>query len=416
MPIIGLCIIMLLTFVGIAVDMGRYFLVRNKLLTALDAALLGAADIATNDRVNNNPQEIIDRGRQFFRANFPTGYLGTNISDENIIITVDTTTGTVAGEIQGAELPLVFGGIYGIGNTGASAPTLDINVFSEVVREVGTQLEIALVLDYTPSMCFELGTGSMWGTSRVYNPSCPKFEELKTRTLSFINQIEEALESSNSDETKAYYSYIPFSHSVRVDGSLNNFNFCADENKERLPSLAGLRDDPASIEELVQSASVPTEGGSNVATGMWWGWSSLRANAESVGLFSGISGADIVPADLEAVNDQEVQKIIILLTDGENEYPNRRCDNNFEILSGDSQGFQRDFVADDRLSQLCEGAKGEGIKIYAIAFDVPETSTTATLLRGCANPGQYYNANNFAVLETVFNDIANELIDLRITK
>ena len=179
MPIIGLSIITLMVFIGVAIDMGRYFLVRNKLLTALDSALLGAANISTINLAQNDPQQIIDRGKEFFLANYPVDYLGTNITEQNIAIRVSPETGTVYGDVVDVSLPLVFAGIFQLSSpkAAASAPNININVFSEVQRVLGTNLEIALVLDYTPSMCFQLNTGSMFGTPRVADATCGKFNK-----------------------------------------------------------------------------------------------------------------------------------------------------------------------------------------------------------------------------------------------
>jgi Flp pilus assembly protein TadG len=423
--IVGVSIITLMIFIGVAIDMGRYFLVRNKLLSALDAGLIAAADIATRQLVDDptgaGKEQIIERGRRFFRANFPVNYLGTQVDDTDILIDVNND-GVVTGEIVGAEMPLVFAGIFGL-EIGSAGANIDIDVFSEVAREVGAPLEIALVLDYTPSMCFAYGTGSMWNRPRVVDqPACPKFNTMKTQAINFINQIQASVDNAEANGVAAFYSFIPFTHTVRINGSTNNLNFCTPSQRDILPSAVGLSGNVNAVINSIQNSSVPSESGSNMAVGMWWGWNSLRNNPASQNLFIG-SSAKTAPANhpetIEAVNNFDVSKILILLTDGENEYPNYRCDSNPpRRLSGDPQGFTRDLAADTQFLDLCQRAKAEGIQVYTIAFDVPDSPTVTTrgLLTSCANPNNSYNAGDSEELAEVFSQIANDVIDLRITK
>ena len=108
LPLIGISIVLLIAFMGVAIDSGRYFLARNKLMSALDASLIAVADIATQQLNHDDPEALQIRGREFFRANFPQGYLGTNISDADLVINFEPTTGRVTGSVA-TRLPLVFG-------------------------------------------------------------------------------------------------------------------------------------------------------------------------------------------------------------------------------------------------------------------------------------------------------------------
>ncbi len=417
-PIIGLTLGLLMFITAMAIDLARVQLARQKVLTSLDAALLGAADITRTNPTQQERDEVEDRGRQFFRANFPDGYLGTDITDDDIDITVDPESGAVSGTVD-YELDLIFGGI--LGGTQQTVDSTGGGVGAEVVRTVTSQLEVALVLDNSASMCIEENTGKLWGNDRVLDSDCTKYENLKAAVNQFVEDIERSIDATNDPDATAYYSYIPYTHAVRINGSDKDFNFCLDTSEDafdNFPSITGLRSDPTDMLNDINNAEIVLEGGTNVAMGFYYGWAALRP--QNVGLFTGSSAHESPgsnPAPFSAVESLDVSKIMILMTDGINEYPNRKCDPpGYDILGGDGQGFHEDGDADDRLESLCEQAKLEGIQVYTIAFDVPADHEVASRLRGCASPQSFYSAENSEALAQAFDDIANRLIDLRITK
>ena len=63
----------LLLFSGLAVDSGRAYLVKAQLTKAVDGAALAAAR-------NLNSGDPKGEAARVFKANFPTGYLGTDAS------------------------------------------------------------------------------------------------------------------------------------------------------------------------------------------------------------------------------------------------------------------------------------------------------------------------------------------------
>jgi Flp pilus assembly protein TadG len=421
LPLIGLSIGLLIIFMGVAVDSGRYFLVRNKLQSALDAAVLAAADIATERLQKEDPQAITKRAQEFFAANFPDKYLGTTINKKDMDITFDAKTGTVSGTVD-ATLPLVFGGVRDLSGN-SLGPSLDMEVFSEVVRALGKRtLEIAIVVDQSVSMCFKLGTGKAWGVPRKddFGNGCPKFALVQQQINNFVGIIQNSLESSNSANGAAYYSYIPYTHSVRIDGSKRNYNFFFPTVIDKIQSAKGLTSDAKNILARVNATEVPTEGGTNTAMGLWWGWASLRDDPASKSLFTGSSKHDDPanhPASLASVRALETVKIMVLLTDGENEYPNReRSSPTYPIVSGDNEGFTSDTNATNRVADLANRIKAEEIKLCAISFNVPTTSPIVGQLSSAADPDCYFTAQDSDELGKAFDEIANSLIDKVITK
>ena len=71
-PIIALSIFSLLSAVGAAVDMGRVQIVKSRMQASLDAAGLAAASVLSTVNITTETSK-------YFYANFPTGYMGTQI-------------------------------------------------------------------------------------------------------------------------------------------------------------------------------------------------------------------------------------------------------------------------------------------------------------------------------------------------
>ena len=81
----------LLIFVGLAVDTGRAYVVQAQLSKAVDGAALGAARMLNS----GNPQQ---EAANIYRANFPSGWMGTTSSTSPseagfFTMVTDTTTG-----------------------------------------------------------------------------------------------------------------------------------------------------------------------------------------------------------------------------------------------------------------------------------------------------------------------------------
>ena len=68
------------------------------------------------------------------------------------------------------------------------------------------------------------------------------------------------------------------------------------------------------------------------------------------------------------------------------------------------------------LDELCDEAKGKGITIYTIAFEVTD-STVRNLLEDCASSREnFFNATDSAALSDAFAAIGMSLTELALTK
>jgi Flp pilus assembly protein TadG len=162
------------------------------------------------------------------------------------------------------------------------------------------------------------------------------------------------------------------------------------------------------------------DGNTNVAMGLMWGWHTISPNAPF--------------ADGAAYNAPKVQKIIVLLTDGDN--VNTEIDNNVNdsyysgygyitqgrlknssnvSLGSGSTGNDRTNAMDSRQTKTCANAKAAGVQIYSIGVGV--SSRAKAILQACATSNDmYFDVNDATELTGVFNTIAGAIQNLRISK
>ncbi len=180
---------------------------------------------------------------------------------------------------------------------------------------------------------------------------------------------------------------------------------CTMQPIERLSSDTG--DIKTAISNMV------AVGNTNIPMGLIWGWHLLSPNAPF--------------RDGAAYTDQDVTKIAILMTDGDNvmgEY-NSPNDSTYSALGYvwmrrlgldvGSSGSQRTARMDQRLAELCSNMKARGIVLYTVRVEVKTGSSS--LLRNCAStPDNFYDVQNVADLNEAFNRIAGQISRLRIAR
>ena len=124
-------------------------------------------------------------------------------------------------------------------------------------------------------------------------------------------------------------------------------------------------------------------GTTNVTIGLTWAWHALTPNA---------------PLTEGTAPSADTDKVIILLTDGENT-ANRWSTSAAEI--------------DARTKKVCDNVKAAGIKLYTVRV----IDGNASLLQQCASkPDMYFNVQNASQLDGVFSAISKNLANLRIAK
>jgi Flp pilus assembly protein TadG len=135
----------LLLFSGLAVDGGRAYVVKAQLTKAADGAALAAAR-------NLNGGDPQGEATRIFKANFPSGYMGTSaVSDPIFSLTTDAATGVNIVTVTGsATLPTTFMSL-------AQFQQVTVSSSAQATRRM---VDLSLVLDVSSSI------GSKWPTVR----------------------------------------------------------------------------------------------------------------------------------------------------------------------------------------------------------------------------------------------------------
>lgn len=192
MVMFALMLTVLVGFTSLAVEVGRWYLVKAELSKAVDAAALTAAKNLSNPNVT-----LVDLAQEFGFENFPVGYLGTPGEGDGAVHLDVTRVQTDAGvdtnqfRVNGTVSVFpIFSTLFGINTvqTGSSGVAQRKDV------------EIILVLDRS---------GSMWGGT----PGSPMYD-LKSAAQSFMDFFKETQDDDRM-------GLISFATGVTVDHALS---------------------------------------------------------------------------------------------------------------------------------------------------------------------------------------------------
>jgi Flp pilus assembly protein TadG len=155
-------------------------------------------------------------------------------------------------------------------------------------------------------------------------------------------------------------------------------------------------------------------GGTQVHIGMIWGWRVLSPN----GPFAANNGH---PLSYSTASSTSWKKVVVLMTDGTEEWPS--TDNMTglgQIADGKIDTTSSTSTAETnlgtRLANVCSNMAASGnFVIYTIGLGSDGASNTD--LQNCpGNTGGFFEAATTSNLQTVFNDIAQSLIALRLSQ
>ena len=209
---------------------------------------------------------------------------------------------------------------------------------------------------------------------------------------------------------------------------------------------------------LQKAINKMTAGGSTIIpTGLLWGWRMLSSSwSNNVANGNGWISND--PSLPKPETMQALQRVMIVLTDGENQIgaagtiPNdlyfnglsgvgnrslaaptvARTDgtsllngltdsselhggNPSDPSSGNNAGWPDD--VNTFQASVCNAIKQSGVTVYAITFGSGASNSVAQqAMQNCASPGNYYHAPDNATLSAIFQQIAGNLGELRLVK
>lgn len=202
------------------------------------------------------------------------------------------------------------------------------------------------------------------------------------------------------------------------------------------------------------SNMVAASGGSTVlGQGLQWAWFTLSPLWQSNW---GLAAAQDGSARPLAYSTRNLSKVIILMTDGNNEWDgneqtgqNKNCSSYSNLWPEcvQTDGYYNSYgrLSDNRLNmvmpggvpptssnmasayaataldtltlQICSAIKAKGITIYTIAFQAAAGSDAETVLKGCAtDTAHYYNTNTGTDISNAFSSIGQQLHSTRLTQ
>ena len=184
-----------------------------------------------------------------------------------------------------------------------------------------------------------------------------------------------------------------------------------------LQPIIRLTDDYEALRRAV--GNMVATGNTNVPLGTMWGWHTLSPHAPF--------------GDGRSYDSPRLQKIIIIMTDGENvmtetNSPNGGYYNGLSYIWQDRLGrtsgsnSQRRTAMDNRFDHasagqedMCGNMKDANIEVYTVAVQVD--ATAQTLLRRCAtDEDHYFPVNSAAGIGVAFDRIAGAIENLRISR
>ena len=207
----GLCAIPAVIAAGMAIDVGRAYMVKVRLGAALDAAAL-----AVGSETNQTQTQLTTSLQNYFTANYPATALGTSVSVTPVPANADLTASVVNFQAQ-ATVPMTFMQLVGVNN-------ITVSVAAQTKKTVG--LEVAVVLDNTGSMLCGAseGAASTCGADVVASDTTCTNSGNNSRICTLINAAKNfvnTLTSAINASQQLYVSIVPYVTTVNVGGSLN---------------------------------------------------------------------------------------------------------------------------------------------------------------------------------------------------
>ncbi len=193
--------LVMFVFAGLAVDYTRNVLVRNDMLSAMDAAGLAIARLSETDP-NATTSELESFGNAVFRENFKSFDVIDDL-DLKFNITQTTITPSITGKLDGLILHDMS-----LGGVDFEFDNFDISSDTEITLPGSGRIELALVLDVTGSM-----------NNSVPGGAGSKLEDMKNS----VEGLLETLYGDASSDPNVRVSVVPFNTQVNVGGLNGGF-------------------------------------------------------------------------------------------------------------------------------------------------------------------------------------------------
>ena len=255
--------------VGLAIDGGLAYLVKGRLMAAVDAASLGAArSLNLGEDVAAANVNATGSARRFFAANFPEGYMGTDpgmTSVAAVFEVLQSVTGTPSGVLR-------------ITVTGeVTAPTYFMNIFSVArmrVSATGTAtrrtLVMMMILDVSGSMQARATPGIIPASVNSSTIACDAMVYSASKFLDYFSSYDYV--GAITFSSSAAVVYPPSTNYKRSDGAglnavLKNLNCAGGTNTAPSINLAWDSIRNVGLKLAMNEVLLFTDGMPNIITG-----------------------------------------------------------------------------------------------------------------------------------------------------
>jgi Flp pilus assembly protein TadG len=472
--IYALTLLPALAAVGSGIDLTRAMVVKMRLAEALDAAGLAVAGT-----VGLTEAQMTDKAQKFFYANYPDSELGTVTSltvtpiGESLVrvggtARIETTFMGLFGiysldvavnvevtrESSGLEIALA------LDNTGSMASNGKITALRNATNELigilfGNEttpdhLKMSLVpfsqtvkvdtttflnngwmdtngLSSTARLNFDNNryafsvwatmSNKSWGGCLEARPN--GYEETDDAPMAgtpdtlFVPYFEP--DGPDSSAYSGYTTYVNDGGSGNQDTRLRRSSKYVGQNRTNpnsdcnMQRILPLTNNKLTLQSYV--AGMVSTGYTHIALGASWAWRTLSPSAPYT------EGA--------AYGDEDWQKAVVLLTDGLNTIDNNSTwhRSNYTAynylqrgLLGTTNANAAEDEQNDRTRLVCTRMKDQGIRVYSILLE-EQAQVAKDLLRDCATDASlYFESPSASELKGVFQAIAQDLSNLRLSQ
>lgn len=463
LPIIGLCLLVVICSIGMAIDLGRAQIVQAKLYNAVDTAALAAgAQLAALHAESEGAAEV--EVERFVHANFPLGFVGTALDNNDVEVSYDGESLRTITVTASVTVPTTFMRLLNRDHVIVSARS--------VVTRATTGLELALVLDNTGSMgknsnqgLNDLKAASKKLLNTLYGEE-DTIEDLHVGIVPFSQAVnigtnrtgwmvaDYASEFSNysgaswggcvearaskigpnhdaNDTTPATVLFQPYFWPD--DNSLNNW--IGNNGQVKINNNAGPNlDCPPPITPLTQSKTaletkidhMTAEGYTHINLGAVWGLRLLSPNWR--GQWGGGMNTNSLPRDY---GENNWAKAMVIMTDGDNTFGHQSWNGNttdpytaYRKRADEALGAGVTTLSsaitelDSRLTATCNQIKTDNrIIVYTVTYGADVTASTKALMRNCATSDEhYFDPANGNDMSAAFTAIGDSLSNLRISE
>lgn len=237
------------------------------------------------------------------------------------------------------------------------------------------------------------------------------------------NQISSCLELSSADFDNINlpsggYSQVAYFMNWPIDWPTMSWGWCPQDTN----SIRYAQNNIGQLQTFINN--IRLNDGTGTHYGMKYGVALLNPTSQSA--FAAMNEEGIIPdafADRPAAfDDTETRKVIVLMTDGKitDQYrPKVTVDplNATDVLNqrtGDRTRYTKRSNNVSSFYAMCDDAKANGIQVYTIAFEAPDSAITE--MKNCATALAFFYKVEGVEISSAFKSIARQINQLRLTQ